>query len=240
MKNEVSLNFIDVILPLALPKTYTYSLAKDEAATLRPGFLVAVPFGKQKIYTAVVKRVHQVAPQTYEPKSIVMILDDAPVITPDQLKFWEWISEYYMCTQGEVLRASLPAALLIESQSSIVKCEATQEQLDSLSDSQFLIYEALQKQNLTLEEISKITDRKHVMPLIVDMIEKKVALIHQRLEEKFKPKKVRVVQLEKKYQQEKKLQELFDDLERAPKQKRVLMALLSEGKALDRWHEVSQ
>ena len=240
MKNEASLNFIDVILPLALPKTYTYSLAKDEAATLRPGFRVAVPFGKQKIYTAVVKRVHQVAPQTYEPKSIVMILDDAPVITPDQLKFWEWISEYYMCTQGEVLRASLPAALLIDSQSSIVKCEATQEQLDSLSDSQFLIYEALQKQNLTLEEISKITDRKHVMPLIVDMIEKKVALIHQRLEEKFKPKKVRVVQLEKKYQQEKKLQELFDDLERAPKQKRVLMALLSEGKALDLWHEVSQ
>ena len=173
MKNEASLNFIDVILPLALPKTYTYSLAKDEAATLRPGFRVAVPFGKQKIYTAVVKRVHQVAPQTYEPKSIVMILDDAPVITPDQLKFWEWISEYYMCSQGEVLRASLPAALLIESQSSIVKCEATQEQLDSLSDSQFLIYEALQKQNLTLEEISKITDRKHVMPVIVDMIEKK-------------------------------------------------------------------
>ena len=240
MSNGVAHCFVDVRLPLALPKTYTYFVSEEQLTVLRPGFRVAVPFGKQKIYTAIVSRVHTVAPQTYEPKSIVMILDESPMVTEDQLKFWEWLSAYYMCTKGEVLRASLPAALLIESQSLIVKCEATQEQLDALSDSQYLVYEALQKQNLTLEEISMITDRKRVMPMIIDMMDKKVALIHQKLEEKFKPKKVRVVQLEKIYQEENKLQQLFEDLERAPKQKRVLMALLNGGKVLDFWHEVAQ
>jgi len=240
MSNGVAHCFVDVILPLALPKTYTYFVSEEQLTVLRPGFRVAVPFGKQKIYTAIVSRVHTVAPQTYEPKSIVMILDESPMVTEDQLKFWEWLSAYYMCTKGEVLRASLPAALLIESQSLIVKCEATQEQLDALSDSQYLVYEALQKQNLTLEEISMITDRKRVMPMIIDMMDKKVALIHQKLEEKFKPKKVRVVQLEKIYQEENKLQQLFEDLERAPKQKRVLMALLNGGMVLDFWHEVAQ
>ena len=117
MSNGVAHCFVDVILPLALPKTYTYFVSEEQLTVLRPGFRVAVPFGKQKIYTAIVSRVHTVAPQTYEPKSIVMILDESPMVTEDQLKFWEWLSAYYMCTKGEVLRASLPAALLIESQS---------------------------------------------------------------------------------------------------------------------------
>ena len=125
MESETPHYFIDVLLPLALPKAYTYRISTGEKKLLGEGFRVAVPFGKQKIYTAVVSRVHQVAPQTYEPKSIVMIMDKAPIISSIQLDFWKWMSNYYMCTPGEILRASLPAALMIESQSILVKKEVS-------------------------------------------------------------------------------------------------------------------
>ena len=235
MKFEVPKNFIDVLLPLSLPKAYTYYLSEEQASLVRPGFRIAVPFGKQKIYTAIAKRLHKVAPQTYEPKPIVMIIDDFPVVTENQLEFWKWLSDYYMCSEGEVLRASLPSALLIESQTIIVKCEVNQNQLDSLSNTQYIVYEALQKQSLTIEEIIKITDLKRAMPLITDMIEKKVAMIYQRFEEKFKPKIIRVVQLSKAYNNEKKLENILKNLKRAPKQKAIIMVFLSKGNDLSSW-----
>jgi len=238
MTPDSSQHFIDVLLPLALPKTYTYSLSNDQLKKVVVGCRVAVPFGKQKIYTGIIVRIHTVLPQIYEPKPIVMLLDEYPVVTQIQLAFWNWLSSYYMCTQGEVLRACMPGALLIESESIVVKREATEDQLNELSDSQFIVYEALQKQNLTIHEISQITDIKKVMPLIMDMVDKNLAVIHQRLEEKFKPRKVRMVQLNESYSNESELKNLIITLERAPKQKAVLMALLSSGNSKDVWQEV--
>ena len=197
MEIKPSKYFVDVILPLALPKTYTYQLNQKEAVIIKPGFRVAVQFGKQKIYTAVVKKVHSTSPQSYEPKPISMIMDDYPLVTNAQLKFWEWISNYYMCTEGEVLRSSLPSALLIESKSIIIIKEATSKQIENLSDIEFIIYEALQQSNLTIDQIIKITDTKKVMPLVLGLIKKKVAIIEQSFEEKYKPKKQRVVRLNK-------------------------------------------
>lgn len=240
MKTKTPQYFIDVLLPLALPKAYTYYITKKEKKLLGQGFRVAVPFGKQKIYTAIVSRIHQLAPQTYAPKPIVMILDEAPVVTAAQLDFWKWMSSYYMTTQGEILRASLPAALMLESQSILEKKEVSQEQLHSLSDTQYLVYEALQKQSLTLEEISQITDRKRVMPLVLDMIDKNTARIHQRLEEKFKPKKLRMIRLETTYRETKALESLLEDLARAPKQMAVMMTLLGQKKDSKEWIEVSK
>ena len=117
MEIKPSKYFVDVILPLALQKTYTYIINQKEAIIIKPGFRVAVQFGKQKIYTAIVKKVHSISPESYKPKPVTMIMDEYPLVTNMQLKFWEWISNYYMCSEGEVLRSSLPNALLIESKS---------------------------------------------------------------------------------------------------------------------------
>ena len=114
------------------------------------------------------------------------------------------------------MRACLPAALLLESKTVLVKCEASEVQLKALSDMQYLVYEALQKQTLTLDEISKIVDRKQVMPLVLGMLDMKVAMIHQHLEEKYKPKRVRYVSLAKHYHSEESLKALFDSLQKAP------------------------
>ena len=235
MEIKPSKYFVDVILPLALPKTYTYQLNQKEAVIIKPGFRVAVQFGKQKIYTAVVKKVHSTSPQSYEPKPISMIMDDYPLVTNAQLKFWEWISNYYMCTEGEVLRSSLPSALLIESKSIIIIKEATSKQIENLSDIEFIIYEALQQSNLTIDQIIKITDTKKVMPLVLGLIKKKVAIIEQSFEEKYKPKKQRVVRLNKDFKNKNVLKQVFETLKKAPKQRAVLMDLLKRPTKLYSW-----
>ena len=112
-----------------------------------------------------------------------------------------------MCSEGEILKASIHSALLLESKTVIEKCGITKEQLNSLTDLEFLVYEGLQKQNLTLLEISKITDLKKVLPLVMNLINKKVAVIKQRVDEKFKSKKERVVQLSSTYQKDKQLEQ---------------------------------
>ena len=104
-------HFINVILPIPLEKSFTYAITQAEAEFLKPGMRVSVPFGKSKIYTGLVERIHQEAPQIYEAKEIHQILDETPLVTSIQLKHWQWISSYYMCTVGEVMRAALPIKL---------------------------------------------------------------------------------------------------------------------------------
>ena len=239
MKGKLPKHFVDVILPLALPKTYTYYISEEQFLLIKIGFRVAVSFGKEKIYTAIVKHIHNIIPRTYEPKPIHMILDNKQIVTEKQLEFWDWLSNYYMCSKGEILKASLPSALLIESKTVIVKLETTQEQLKSLTDLEFLVYDGLQKQNLTLQEIGKITNLKKVLPLVMNLINKKAAIIQQRIDEKFKPKTERIVQLNFTYHKNKNLKKLFKDLNRAPKQKAVLLALINISQNLKSWINVT-
>jgi primosomal protein N' (replication factor Y) (superfamily II helicase) len=100
--------FLNVILPLPLEKRFTYEISREEAEFIKPGMRVAVPFGKSKVYTGIVAEVHNTPPQLYEAKPIEQILDRNPIVTESQLKLWRWIAGYYMCSEGEVLRAALP------------------------------------------------------------------------------------------------------------------------------------
>lgn len=133
------MHFIDVILPLPLPKLFTYSITEAEAGFLTPGMRVSVPFGKAKIYTALVFNIHTTEPHAYEAKDIHQILDNEAIVTQKQLEHWQWISEYYMCTLGDVMRAALPNAFLLESETIITKNTETQINEAELQDEEFLI-----------------------------------------------------------------------------------------------------
>ena len=113
--------FADIILPLGLDKPFTYALEEVDYNRLTPGYRVAVSFGKSKIYTGIIIRLHQVAPQTYDAKFIEMVLDDTPTATPEQLQFWNWLSKYYHSRMGDILRAAIPNTLLLESETLVVK-----------------------------------------------------------------------------------------------------------------------
>jgi len=221
-------HFVDIILPIPLEKLFTYSITKAEFEFLKPGMRVSVPFGKSKMYTGLVGKTHLNAPLVYDAKPIHQILDDTPIIVPKQMQLWQWIANYYMCAVGEVMRAALPNAFILESETIVSKnAEITVNDTD-LKDDEFLIYEALQHQSsLKINEISNILDKKNVLPVIKRLIEKEAIVLEQEIYEKYIPKYVRYIKLNSNYFSEAKLQQLLDDLKRAPKQRDVVMALFS-------------
>lgn len=215
--------FVDVILPLPLPKPYTYWVEAEEFHFLQPGHRVVVPFGKNKLHTAVVLQKHKVAPQTYTPKTIELILDETPLVTLKQIEFWLWMSDYYLCTMGDILRAALPNAFLLSSETVFQKNTAMDLDTHILSDDAFLVWEALDKRSLTLEEIQTILDRKKVHPILQEMLEKGWISTFQKIEEKYKPKRIRCVRLSSEHKTDEALSGLFEGLYRAPKQSSVLL-----------------
>ncbi|WP_103068663.1 replication restart helicase PriA [Aquimarina sediminis] len=220
--------FINVILPIPLDKEFTYCINKSEAIFLKPGMRVAVQFGKSKVYAALVTTVHQNAPLIYEAKEIEHILDETPIVTQYQLKLWSWISNYYLCTKGEVMRAALPGAFLLESETIILKNDKVEFDESLLKDDEFLIYEALQYQSLLrIQEIMNIIGKKNVLPVIKRLIEKKVITVQEEIYEQYKPKIVRYIRLNSEYTKEDSLRTLLDTMTRAPKQREVLMHLFT-------------
>ncbi len=220
--------FIDVILPIPLEKLFTYSITISEAEFLKAGMRVAVPFGKSKIYTGIVYKIHCEEPKVYEAKEIDQILDEAPIVNKVQLKLWEWIASYYMCTLGDVMRAALPNAFILESETIIILNKDKIINDVELKDDEFLVYEALQHQSsLKIHDISNILDKKTVLPVIKRLIEKEAILIEEEVYEKYKPKLVRYVKLHTRFSSEMALQNLLEELSRAPKQSQVVLSLFS-------------
>ena len=109
--------YVDVILPLPLAGSFTYRLPQEYAETIQTGSRVVVQFGAKRYYTALVLHKHTNAPQgNYEIKDIVEVLDTTPIVQSIQLKLWQWIADYYMCTLGDVYKAALPSGLKLESE----------------------------------------------------------------------------------------------------------------------------
>ncbi len=184
--------FIDIILPIPLEKLFTYSITKAEAGFLEPGIRVAVPFGKSKIYTGLVYRIHNETPKVYEAKEIHQILDEEPIVNTFQLQLWEWISKYYMCTLGDVMRAALPSAFLLESETIVSLNRSSTLNDEELKDDEFLVIEALHHQSsLKILEITSIIDKKNALPVIKRLLEKEAINLKEEVYEKYKPKQVR-------------------------------------------------
>mgnify|MGYP003634061633 FL=1 len=219
-------NFINVILPIPLERSFTYSITEEEATLLQAGMRVAVPFGKTKIYTGIVHSVHQNPPEAYEAKEIHQLLDDYPIINTIQLKHWEWIASYYMCTLGEVVRSALPSAFLLESETLVLRNTEYEVDENELLDDEFLVFEALQHQSiLKVQEVSAIIERKNVLPILQRLLEKKIIVLKEEVYEQYKPKLVRYVKLGVEYATDEKLEELLNSLTRAPKQSQVVLTL---------------
>ena len=227
--------FVDVLLPLPLPKAFTYVVEKPEFDFLSPGYRVGVPFGKNKLYTGLVYRKHQVAPQTYDPKPIEVILDEHPVVTADQITFWEWMSDYYRCSMGSILRTALPSAFLLASETIVAKVSAVEIDWDCVSDDAFLVLEGLGKRDLLIEDIQAIVQRKSVLPLIQDLVEKGYVETVQSLKEKYTPKYHRYLRIRPQHQGDQALAAVFDQLKRAPKQSNLLLGLIQEQEEWVKW-----
>ncbi|WP_405611554.1 primosomal protein N' [Polaribacter sp. Asnod1-A03] len=217
------IHYIDVILPIPIQKTFTYSVTKEEAIFLEKGMRVAVSFGKSKMYSALVLNIHQTKPMLYEAKEIHQILDETPLVNELQLKHWQWISNYYMCSLGDVYRAALPSAFLLESETIINKNDDFTDE-SVLADDEFLIFEALQHQSqLTIHQVVAILGKKKVMPIVNSLIKKEAITIKEEIYEQYKPKLVKYVRLHTNYSSDDSLGKLLEELSRAKKQREAVL-----------------
>ncbi|RZL33035.1 MAG: primosomal protein N', partial [Pedobacter sp.] len=217
--------FIEVVLPLSLANTFTYQINEAEYHFIKPGFRVAVPFGKSKIYTALVIEVHQNKPEKYEAKEIHQILDENPIVTPIQIQHWQWIASYYMCTLGEVYRSAVPSAFLLESETIITKSTNDFVVEESLSDEEFLVHQALQQQSsLKIDEVAQILNKKNILPVIKRLIEKNIVKVEEEVTESYKPKLIRYVRLKPQYNSSEGLNQLLELLKKAQKQKEIVLS----------------
>ena len=144
--------YADVILPLPLQGTFTYQLSLKQSKSLGIGHRVAVSFGKRKIYTGIICRLHNESPLNYEVKPIEFIYDSKAIVDQKRINFWTWMSKYYFTPLGDVLKAAIPSTFLLESDTVIVKKEIEENNLDDLTEDEFLIYEALDFKNLKINE----------------------------------------------------------------------------------------
>ncbi len=218
------LYFVEVIVPLALDPTFTYQINQAEFEFIQIGMRVAVPFGKNKVYTALVVEKHHRQPEMYQAKEINEIIDAVPVVTSAQIKLWQWMSEYYMCTLGEVYRSAMPARLLLESETMIQWNDKVALDIVTLNDEEYLLYEAMQLQNvLKFDEVIGVLNKKNVFPVINSLLSKNAILLQEEMVELYKPKQERYIRLSEEYLKEDGLTKLMEIVGRAAKQREAVL-----------------
>ena len=234
MSTELEINFTEeepncwaeIILPLALPTIYTYAVPVHLIQQAQPGCRAEVVFGKNKKYAGIIKTIIQTKP-AYKTKQILNVLDDAPMLYPQQLQLWKWMSDYYMCSEGEVMAAALPANFKLSSETVLIYNEETGDEFSNLSGDEFLVAEALlMKKQLQLTEVQQILDATHVYPVIKKLIDKKICFAWEELTERYKIKLEKYVLLNPRFDNEESLSKILNDWKGAPKQMELLLAYL--------------
>lgn len=217
--------FADVILPLNLSQVLTYGIPVDMQDVVQRGMRVEVPLGRNKLYSGIVYEVHNRRPGGYEVKAIRSIIDDEPIVNDHQLKFWDWIASYYMAAPGEVMQAALPAHLKLMNETRIMWAPEHDDVVYEWSEqAAAAVDELVLKTELTMSELRAITGSRHFTKVLTELLEQEVVIVRDELEEVYKAKKEKVVTLSEAYKSEQSLHELFDLLQRAPRQLELLMA----------------
>ena len=224
--------FIDVILPLPLAGTFTYAVPDEWRERICVGMRVVVPFGKKKMYTAIVYRIHSKNPELYEAKEILYLLDDKPILRHPQMKFWEWIADYYQAFLGDVYQAAVPAGMKPESETQ-VRINPDFEAETPLNNKEMRILDALSDGNpVKISELSKNAEIRDVMPSLKTLFELGAVEISEEMTEKFRPKTEIFVRLTENASKEENLRKIFDELNRAKKQLDVLMRYIDLSRCL--------
>ena len=228
------MKYADVILPLPLENSYTYSIPPDLEQTVIPGCRVIVHFGKKRYYTAIVMDVHdRVTDSQYETKEIYALLDATPVLRRPQLRFWKWIASYYLCKLGDVYKAALPSGLKLESETAVTYNEEFEADGPLRPNEQAVLDAFTGVLKLTVSELEKKTGLRNVVPVVASLMAKGAVEVSEELKRGFVPKMQTFIRLAEAYKDEEKLQAVFADFKRAKKQEHLLICFLELSHALN-------
>lgn len=249
--------FADVIVPLPLANSYTYLLPADMVGGVQVGSRVIVPFGQKRYYTAIVIRLHNTPPEgDYAVKSVTEVLDPHPIVTSEQLKLWQWVADYYLCTLGDVYKAALPSGMKLESETRVeinLDFSPTEEKFTPNEEKIFSLLG--NKKECTVASIEKETGIKNALPAINVLLAKEAIFVKEEVKRTYKPKvevRIRIKECRSEDSNSEtahlsltsddhteqdssrftphpsfaSLRSILDSLKRAPKQQQLLMAFL--------------
>lgn len=232
MMMESGKNFADIILPVPIPRMFTYKIPKNLASEIQIGARVIVQFGRKKILTGIIGKVHNKPPQAYDAKPILEVLDDQPSVNPLQIRFWVWMASYYCCHIGEVMHAALPSGLRLSSESKVqanpnFDRENAAYPMDEREDK---ILDALENQaELSYEDCEKILGVKTIHPILKSLVAKEAVLIFEKVQEKYSPKIETRVRIKAEIASDKKaLEAVFEGLAGKAKQESILLKYLRD------------
>lgn len=223
------MNYAQIILPLNLKGTFTYRIPDELLAQIQVGMRVLVPFGGKKIYTGIVAEIHDDKPETFIPKEIINILDDFPILPNEQIRFWNWLSEYYLCNLGEIYRFAFPSSLKLESETYLKLKPNITVDFENLDVNEMYLIQALEvRQLINLTEIEAFIPKKEIVKTIKSLIDLQYIEIDEKIAEKYKAKEIAYLRVDEDVIKNRKLAEILLELKRSPKQQELFLLLLEK------------
>lgn len=221
-------SYIEVVLPLPLQGSFTYSLPESMRESVNVGSRVIVPFGHKKFYTGIVVGFSPVEPKEYQVKEVLHVLDPRPVLRHPQLRLWEWVAEYYLCSIGDVYRAAVPGGMKIESETRFeANPDYDLDEMATLAEREVMVAQLLQtKGKLSAKDIEKETGFANVASLMQRLVDKGAVVVSETLVDKYRPKKGKYVRIAFERHSDEAMAAAFDAVKSAKKQEAMLLTLL--------------
>ena len=226
--------FAEVLLPVPVPKLFTYRIPLNLNDKARIGQRAIVQFGDRKIVTGLIFNIHEEAPKDFEAKYILELLDDFPAVNEVQLKLFQWIADYYMCSLGEVMNAALPAGLKLSSESmvQIHPAFSLEESTQNFSEKEVMLLRRLGNGTMTYTEIAKFLGVKFIFSILKSLSAKDAIILFEEVKEKFKPKTEKRIRLTPEFNNSRSLEDVFQSVGTKPKQEAILLKYLQHVPAL--------
>ncbi|MCD0456559.1 primosomal protein N' [Chryseobacterium sp. LC2016-27] len=223
------MQYAQIILPLNLKGTFTYKVPEEIRSTIQPGMRVLVPFGGKKIYTGIVFEFHDEEPTQFVAKEVISILDEHPILPSEQIKFWKWLSDYYLCNLGEIYRFAFPSSLKLESETYLKLKPNITVEFENLDVNEMYLIQALEvRQLINLTDIEAFIPKKDIIKTINSLIDLQYIEIDEKVAEKYKAKEVAYVKIKDEVLENQNLTEILLSLKRAQKQKDLFLHILEK------------
>ncbi|MDE6277075.1 MAG: primosomal protein N' [Muribaculaceae bacterium] len=225
--------FVNVLLPLPVHSTFTYAVPSHiQASDIHPGARVLVPFGSRHLYTGIVEATDVVAPKGIQAKEIKSLLDPKPIIRHPQMRFWEWISTYYLCTRGEVFKAAVPAGLKVESETVVeLNPDLDASQLEGLGECEMAVVDYIREKGKqpggAIARGVKLPEGRSAEGIVARLIASGVAVVSERLRERYRAVKKTFVRLTIPRSDQGAIAAAFASVRRSAKQEAALVALIA-------------
>ncbi len=235
---EITL-FADIILPVPIPRMFSYRVPRKFVEEIKIGARVIVEFGKNRVVTGIVGKIHQTPPEKYQAKYLLELLDNEPLVTPQQLWLFDWIADYYMCCVGEVMNIALPSGLKVSSQSRI-QINPDFEYFELLDEEEKEFLELLKNHaSLTYDDTLKLMPSIDLNKMIKTLITKHAIITYEEIKEKYQPKIAKKIRLKRVYEGVEEAANLIDSLHKNQKQQHVVMEYLKHV-SIHQLHEKNQ